>query len=139
MILRLVSNSILKRSLNQTAYLGWRQRGGLAKNSINRLKDFNRDTTEVKDRAIEGSIDDMFTLGMTHLLEIFRSTIFDGMSIIESMKVKRALVVFVILIYFQSFLPDVSRSDLQAVYNENSLEAKLMANQPGSSHPGSVK
>ena len=136
MILRLVSNSILRRSLNQTAYLGWRQRGGFAKNSINRLKDFNRDTIEVKDRAIEGSIDDMFTLGMTHLLEIFR---FSMAYVNESMKVKRVLVVFVILIYFQSFLPDLSRSDLQAVYNENSLEAKLMANQPGSSHPGSVK
>lgn len=74
MILRFgsVSNSILKRTLNQTAYLGWRQRGGLAKNSINRLKDFSRDTNEVKDRAIDGSINDMFTLGMTHLLDIFR-------------------------------------------------------------------
>ena len=80
MILRLVSKSILRRSLNQTAFLGWRQRGGLVKNSINRLKDFNRDTTEVKDRAIDGSINDMFTLGMTHLLEIFRFTIFDWMS-----------------------------------------------------------
>ena len=79
MILRLVSKSILRRSLIQIAYLGWRQRGGLVKNSINRLKDFNRDTNEVKDRAIDGSINDMFTLGMTHLLEIFRSTIFDGM------------------------------------------------------------
>ena len=98
--------------------------GGLVKNSINRLKDFNRDTIEVKDRAIEGSIDDMFTLGMTHLLEIFR---FSMAYVNESMKVKRVLVVFVILIYFQSFLPDLSRSDLQAVYNENSLEAKLMA------------
>lgn len=72
MILGSVSNSILRRSLNQTAYLGWRQRGGFTKNSINRLKDFTRDTTEVKDRAIDGSINDMLTLGMTHILEIFQ-------------------------------------------------------------------
>ena len=59
------------------------------------------------------------------------------------MKVKRGLIVLVILIYIQSFLPDISRSDLQAVYNENSLEAKLSnqpgSSYPGSSHPGSVK
>ena len=69
MISRLVSKSVLKRTLHQTVYLGWRQRGGFVKNSINRSKDFLQDTEEVANRAVDGSINDMLTLGMTHFLE----------------------------------------------------------------------
>ena len=68
MISKLVSNSVLKRTLNQTVALAWRQRGGLIKNSINRYKDFSRDMDEVKDRAVDGSINDIFTLGMTQMI-----------------------------------------------------------------------
>ena len=39
------------------------------KNSINRSKDFLQDTEEVANRAVDGSINDIFTLGMTHFLE----------------------------------------------------------------------
>ena len=58
----------------------------------------------------------------------------------ESLKAKKFVIAFAVILVAQSFLPDFSVTDVQAAYNENRLnplEAKL-SNQPGPS-PGSVK
>ena len=56
--------SVTRRQISKTVYLSWRQRGGVIKNSANRLKTFTQDTNEATKRALEGSVDDGITVGM---------------------------------------------------------------------------